>query len=688
MDIRLSSVAVGLIILAGAAPRTYAEDPSSNTSAKQSEIEQLLSRVPQGSTWQALDPAVRTDLEKRASVVLDKDRQSWGLPGLHKKLNLLLSAPTPLIIENIDRVLGDTFASELTHGFKMERDVQNAEFKRQLLRVYLTITDARGYMLSNHPEYKGWDGKPVRELQLLDHEHFIAMASWNQQTEDSLRGIPDGDLTELEKALREKSYFTTRAGKRFDRPAVGISGAPFYSSLYEKYPFANDEYLLDAYNASTFTKFREVNVGTLDAFTYDYDAEFNEEWLKKQKIPDALAGNILKLGKLYLTRTRELPEKGVRCTIYLPSERDENWDATTAELISNADGSETIQSYAKAYDAVAAQRQAQMQMVGQKTLERLFPDGSPFLSTDQRNQVAGSLLNERRPAMMIDTLISALDEVTGTTAASTKVKDALAKQPNVGGGYSSGDPVRASDRTQILGIWNKARAFIKREYRGYRVDISALIPDEPIIVTAGENQFTVGGKVNLSLETEWNLASLSSTILHEIKHAIDQNSHAPVEGAAWEGAATSIERQVWPIFIEEAMAGQGDILPVAILKTEVDNVRFTATTDATLKIFLRESCDKDELDTIAYAKKIVRGYGYTDEAVLRLRSRRAHRSTQYIQYDYGLRMYTDLLSFLQNSVGPKPRVDAYLLQACGLPHPKKDNATVEDLKACIRDRKG
>jgi hypothetical protein len=289
---------------------------------------------------------------------------------------------------------------------------------------------------------------------------------------------------------------------------------------------------------------------------------------------------------------------------------------------------------------------------------------------------------------MIETLISALDAVTGSSAASAKVGDALAKQPKVGGGYSPGDPVRASDRAQIVDMWNKARAFIKREYSGYRVDISALIPDEPIIVTTGQNQFTVGGKVNLSLEGELPLSRLSSTILHEMKHAIDQNSHAPVEGAAWEGAATSIERQVWPIFIEEAMAGQGDILPMAILDTEFYNVRYTATTDATLKIFLRESCNKDEPDTIAYAKEIVRGYGYNDNSTLHLRSQRAHRSTQYIQYDYGLKIYADLLSYLQNSVGPKPRVDAYLLQACGLPNPKKDNATVDDLKACIRDRKG
>jgi hypothetical protein len=85
-------------------------------------------------------------------------------------------------------------------------------------------------------------------------------------------------------------------------------------------------------------------------------------------------------------------------------------------------------------------------------------------------------------------------------------------------------------------MWNKIRAFIKREYSGYRVDIAALIPAEPIIVTAGQNQFTLGGQVTLSLETQWNLASFSSTLMHEIKHAIDQNSHAAVEGAAWEGA--------------------------------------------------------------------------------------------------------------------------------------------------------
>lgn len=592
--------------------------------------------------------------------------------------------------ENIDRILTITYASELPGGFKMARDVKNPNLKRLLIRIYLVITDDRGSMLNEHRDFKAWDGMPVKELQLLDHEHFKAMATWQRQTEHGLRKLPDNKLNPLEKALRDKSYFTTRAGQHFDRPAVAISASMGYSTLYslpaEQRPFSTDAALLDAYNASTFANFRDVNMGTLDAFMYDYESEFHPAWLKEQGMSDALANSVLKLGNLYRTRTQALPEKSKRCTIFSPSQRVANWDAFTAKQISNADSSETMQSYAKLFEGIAAQRAATMQAVGRLTLERLFPDGSPDLTAEQRMRVIDKLLHETQPAMMMETLLSALDEVTGAATASAKVKDVIAKQPTVGGGYSPGQSVSDSDKTQVLDMWNKIRAFIKREYSGYRVDIAALIPAEPLIVSTGQT-FAVGGQVSLSLEVAWNLASFSSTFMHEIKHAIDQNSNAAVEGSAWEGAATSIERQVWPIFIEEAMAAQPALLPIARLQTEIDNVRFTATTDATLKIFMRESCGHDEPDSIAYAEEIVRSYGYSDPAVLRLRSRRAHRGWQYLEYDYGLAMYTDLLSYLQNGVGSTPQVDAFLLQACAMPSPKKNKATIDDLRACVRDRK-
>ena len=248
-----------------------------------SSIEQILDRIPDGSTWQSLDNPTRAALEKRALAVLAKDRLEWGPTGLDEKLDLILSEPTDLMAANIDRVLGDTFASELATEFQMTRDVTNPDLRRQLLRIYLTITDSRGYMLSNHPEYRAWDGKPVRELHLIDHEHYRSMSDWNLRTELGLRKIADLSLTDLERAIRNKAYFTTRSGKYFNRPALGLGGAPFYSSLYEKYPFTFRLRSVGCLQCNDIYCIREMNVGTMDAFDFDYDAEFNTDWLKSSK---------------------------------------------------------------------------------------------------------------------------------------------------------------------------------------------------------------------------------------------------------------------------------------------------------------------------------------------------------------------------------------------------------------------
>ena len=653
-------------------------------------ITEILARVPIGTTWQNLAPDVRSDLKKRAAIVLAQDRRAWGLKGLRQKEGILLLTPTPAMTANIDRILAIKFASVIPNEFRMARDVTNTELKQMLVRLYLAATDDRGYMLTEHPDFMGWDGLPVKELQLLDHVHVADMASWLRDTESKLRAIPAANLTPLENALREKAYFTTRQAKHFDRPALASSGIPFYSALYafpaSKRPFTDAAALLDAYNTTLFAKYREVNVGTMDALIYDYESEYQREWLDSQGVPGDLAPEILKLGLLFLTRIREHPEARDRCTIFTPAQRDATWDAFTAGQISNADGSETIVSYAKTFQALATKRMRTMHEIGRITLERMFPEGSTDLTSAQKALVMMRVVEETRPARMLQTLTESLDAVTGGTAASDKLRSSMAGQHTVGGNYAQGQTVREQDRLMIQDMWDKLRAFIKREYSGYRRDIHALIPDKPIIVSTGQNQFTVGGQVNLSLGTAWNLASLSSTMMHEMKHAIDQNSHAAIEGAAWEGAATSVERQVWPFFIEEAMSNQAALLPLARLKTEIDNVRFTATTDATLKIFMRESCRQDEPDSIAFAEGIVASYGYSDPEVLRLRSRRAHRSSQYLMYDYGLVMYSDLIGHLQVEVGPQQRVDAFLFQACKMDNPRKDKATVEDLRACIRER--
>ncbi|WP_245267988.1 hypothetical protein [Rhizobium sp. 42MFCr.1] len=645
--------------------------------------------VPDGTSWQDLTPDLRAALENRAEAVLAADRESWGLSGLRTKEDQLLNRPSPAMVENIDRILGFTYQSDLPNGFKMSRDVPNAELKHLLIDIYLGKTASRGYLLYNQPEWRGWDGLPIEGVPLVDHEFYAALGQWYQQIEDSLRKIPDDKLTSTERAIREKTYFATRAGKHGDKPAVGRSGGMDYTGLYKLpaniRPFKSDEVLLDAYNASMFPEFRDVNVGTLDAFYYDYEPEFDHDALIEYGISEETAARILKIGRLYLTRTQALPDRDKRCTVFSKASRDAAWDTFTADLLSNADGSETMESYAQAFEDVAARRLSDMRSLGVKTFERMFPEGFMAITPEQRKKIIERLMNENRPAKMQDALLDALDGA-GAEAAANKVREAIKNQPMVGGDYAEGEPVRETDKKQILDMWEKQRAFVEREYGGYRLDIASLIPDAPIILTVGQNQFTLGGDVTLSLGVKQNLVSFSSTMLHEMKHAIDQRSRAPVEGAAWEGAAYTVERHPWPAFIEEAMADQQELLPIARLKTEIDNVRFTATTDATLKVFLRESCSDGEPNSIDYVKAIVKGYGYDDDQVLSLRSRRAHRGTQYLEYDYGFLQYMNLLSYLQKGIGETPRVDAFLLQACKMPSPRADEDAVDDLKACIRER--
>jgi hypothetical protein len=435
-----------------------------------------------------------------------------------------------------------------------------------------------------------------------------------------------------------------------------------------------------------FAKFREVNRGTLGSFMYNYETEFDKTVLEQHKMPPGLVASVLKLGNLYRTRIFAHPDHDRRCMVYSAEERAADWDTFTARQISNADGQESMESYAETFSKLAQDRVPAMRRLAVDVVNRSFPRGSRMLTEAQRVAVVEQIAAETRPAAMLDTIYAALDKATGSSTASDSLRVAAKDQPMVGG-YADGEPLRAKDNEAIDEMWAKARAYVVKHYSGYDVDLAPLIPTRAKLSTASEGAFALGGEVNLGLKKAWNKASLYSTVLHEMKHAIDQNSHRAVEGAALEGAATSVERQIWPGFILEAMAGEAERLPLALLITGIDNVRFTATTDATLKLYLRKSCPDSQPDTVDFVKQIVASYGYTDPDVLALRSRRAHNGTQYLQYDYGLVSYTDTMTFLERAVGGGVKVDAFLLQACGLSSARKSQAHVDKLASCVRNRR-
>jgi hypothetical protein len=43
----------------------------------------------------------------------------------------------------------------------------------------------------------------------------------------------------------------------------------------------------------------------------------------------------------------------------------------------------------------------------------------------------------------------------------------------------------------------------------------------------------------------------------------------------------------------------------------------------------------------------------------------------------------DTIDYLQAQIGPSKTVDPFLLQACNIPSPRKDDISVNALKACL-----
>jgi len=652
-------------------------------------LEELLAGIAPDATWQSLSDVQREQFERHAALVLERDRRNWGSEGLLSKERVLLGERTQAMRENIDRVLGVKFAAELPGGFSLQRDIVNADLASALVGVYLIEMTNRAYLLYNHPDFRGWDGQKLAELPVLDEVGRQALAGYATAIEKRLRSLDETRLTETERAVRAKSFFATRSVKHLGDPPVGPWGSFNLAAMHawspERRPYTEPRALLEAYNASMFAKFREVNRGTLGSFMYNYETEFDRTVLEEYKLPPVLVASVLKLGDLYRTRTFAHPDRDRRCTLYSPERRAADWDTFTADQISNADGQESLESYAEAFAKLAQARVPAMRQLAIDVVNRTFPRGSRMLTESQRTAVAAQIAAETRPAAMLDTIYTALDKATGSSTASDSLKRAAKDQPTVGG-YAEGEALREKDNKLIDEMWEKARAYVLKHYSGYAVDLAPLIPSRAKISTVSQSAFALGGEVNIGLKKAWNKASLYSTVLHEMKHAIDQSSHRNVEGAALEGAATSVERQVWPRFILDAMADEAGQLPLALLITGIDNVRFTATTDATLKLYLRTSCGDGEPDTVDFVKQIVASYGYTDPKVLALRSQRAHNSTQYLEYEYGLVSYTDTMSFLERAVGGGVKVDAFLLQACGLSSARKSQAHVETLASCVKTR--
>lgn len=663
-------------------------------------ITALLAKVPAGTPWNKLPWSTRYALERNAELYFKQVRHDWGTRGLDEKEARLVHAPTPAMIDNYDRLVRFLMSADTPEGFKASTDVKNAELGLALKRLYLVyIAERRQVTVSaTTPEMRDWDGGEIRELLVPDATALEQQKAYAADIEKQLRALPQAQLTDVEKAIVSKAYFIVRQLKHGstgfnlggdDTQRPGPAAGWLYDVVTEYAPngrvatYVDDEAFLQALNAFTFQRLLQVNVGTVDAFDWNHEQFTDPGWMKDSGLDPAakVAGkNYLTLAGWWKERVHALPSANNRCTVWSKTERNDLWDALTADNLTNADGGMTLDAYAKSYAGTITRRLDFMKATAAGAVDGAFPVGSPLLTEAQRAVVKQAIQRETKPAAIVETLTAALDQATGKTDASTKLKAELDGLTMIGG-YAEGEALRPADDATVKAMWNDVKAYIAQRYAGKPIDLGALVPAAPIITTSDGIFAGSDGNVTVGLQNATNRASLYKTLLHEIKHVIDYRSHASVQGAAWEGAAVLTEDLVGMPMLSVVMANEAAKLPMYSLQVAIDEVRLTATTDATLKVLLRSSCTAKEPDSIAFAKGIVASYGYTNPDTLTLRSRRAHNGAQYLSYDLGSVVYADLMTWLGQQAGAS--VDPMLLQACGMPSPNKDAAAVTKLKTCL-----
>jgi hypothetical protein len=657
----------------------------------------LLAQVPAGTAWKDVKPSIRARLARNAEAFYAKQRHDWGVRGLDEKEERILDAPTAAITTNFDLILKFVLSPDIPETFTPSTDITNPELAKQMRRFYLAyIASNRHQLLTKNPAFKDWDGGDVTDLSSV-YEPSVTEAfnSYAGDVEKKILALPASSLTAVEAALIRKAAFTARAIRTNRFNYTGTAPEKLYDlmSYYPATPkahiFKDDEDFLLTMNAVTFGKLAFMNVGTVDAFNWDYDGLVDPGYMQELGLdPASVAGkSFLTLAGWWKERVNAHADADKKCTIYSKADRRDIWDNFTARQRTNADGSETFENYGASYDTTVAARLVELKAVATGAVDAAFDATSPLVTPAQKADVLAAIQAETRPAAVLETIYAALDRVTGGTAASTALKAEFANLEMVGG-YAAGEAIRPADVATVNAMWAEVKAYLASQYGGLTVDISALAP-ATLVVTTGSASTAAstpsGPVINIGLKTKKSKVTLYSTLLHEGKHAIDFASHASVQGSAWEGAAVLVETMVLPKLLDQVMSTPDAKrrIPFYRLGEKIDSVKLTSTTDATLKVFLRSSCGNGQPDSIAFAKGIVKSYGYTDEPTLIARSQRAHFGSQYLEYEYGQVQYAGIVSWFQGQIGSARTIDPYVLQGCGMPSPARDAAAVAKLKTCL-----
>lgn len=662
----------------------------------------LLAAVPSDASWATLPTATRDLLAQNAERDLAAYRAQWGAGGLVAKESLLLGSPDSAISTNFDAWVAAAFATEINPTtFKAHTDVRNSDLLTALKKLYLDYFATRRVAVKYLADLKDWDGADLHDVALPDAEAIAAQKAYAQAAMTQMLAISPNALTAVESALREKAtyYFrqlaTASSGWAYGGDDLltpyGIAAwavdLPYRYSADGGKIFLSDKEFLQIANAYYFGQQTRLNVGTARTMAFVLAGAQDPDYIKSSlgdPAESAVAKGYTLLTNWYAERVAATPEASAPCTVYTDAERTAIWNSFTADSLADNEGTTSMATFAAGYADAKTLVSSNVRSLLVAGLTAVFPSNSAVLTPAQRDAVIAAVNAEAKPGLVLDTAYAAMDAQRGNTAASDLFKAKMAALVMVGGYADPMAAVTQADREAVAAVWNDVRAYIAANYGGLQRDLLALLPTSVAVVnTAGSTAALPDGSIKVVVRRAIDKASLYRTLFHEAKHAIDMKARVPVEGAALEGSALALEQRVGTKAINTLMSGD-PLLPLYHLKSALAYVATHATTDATLSVFMRPSCNAGEPNSIAYAASVAASWGLSPQ-VAEQRADRVHFGTQYLGYDYGRAATEMVLDYLQAQLPANARrVDPYLLQACAIQSPRANAATASALRTCLR----
>jgi hypothetical protein len=679
-------------------------------------VQAILQAIPVTAKWAELPAAVKIQLQTHADKRLAAFRARWGAESLARKEMILLGCPTPEMTAAIDDYYGKNYDTVLPAGFSL-KDIRNTTFSRALVSHYLATIAAYRATLT-YPGRKlpnrDWDGTSLFDsIRLPDRQTYEDIKAFSARVVADLRAIDDTLLSDNERALKQVVLFDARgiAAGGFSGDSYGGSDMEvsceimtiindvvqgFHVDGGRPKIFPSDDAVLREINAAYLhsTRLKWVDVGTVASTIHlnlcrgdDVDLE---RYVGKPASSEIARGMVL-LRNWWIERLAGSAEARNKCTTYSARDRARIWESFSADQRSNNDSSSSMSTYRAQLESYRVAKIAKYRDAANLALQQVFPDNT-VVTDSQRRQVVAAINAETAFGLLIEKVTAALDAAQGAVNGPAAVvwKNAFAtKLERVGGDLPR-------DEATIRGMFDEVKTWVGARYAGYPIDVASLFSRFQFTVndTGGAETDTSTGSIKFGIGTQRSKMEYYSLLLHELRHAVafawrntapDKSKVATDTGTALEGSGVAVEEILLAPFLKEVL--KNDLVyALYSLDYGIRDARFVGTTDATLQKYFRDGCSGDnEPNTIDFVKRIATSYGLTGDKANTL-ALRAHAGTQYFQYiSAGVQIVDDIM-YLQQQIDPggKHQIDPFVLFACGLNTPRRDQTYVAALKACMK----